>query len=146
MSVDKADPGGNDDEWSTAKNLMMSTSTTGWPTERRLARSRWWTRQQANNLRNARHIINMVAQCNKQVKEQLTATSMHLHLHRATSLERVSASDDECEIVCSKFRVVVRCVCICEASWGKDSWALNARLCWWMVNSSDERSSEQKLT
>jgi hypothetical protein len=49
----------------------------------------------------------MITKCNEQIKEQLATTRMHLHLHGATSLESGAASDDESEIVCSEFGVVV---------------------------------------
>jgi hypothetical protein len=63
-----------------------------------------------SSLRNRGNVVDMVAQCNEEVKEELTASSMHLKLHCAASLESAPAADDECEIVCSEFRVSVWCV------------------------------------
>jgi len=60
----------------------------------------------------------MITQRNKQIKEQLTATRMHLHLHGAAPLEGVAASNDESEVVCSEFGVVVWCVCVGVAGGG----------------------------
>lgn len=46
------------------------------------------------NLRNTTNIIDMITKRDKQIKEQLTATRMHLHLHGTASFESVAASDD----------------------------------------------------
>ena len=52
----------------------------------------------------------MVAKCNEKIEEKLRAAIIHLELHRSTSLEGASRSDDQCKVVCSKFGVGVRCV------------------------------------
>jgi hypothetical protein len=47
-----------------------------------------------------RHIVHVIDQRNKQVKEQF-ATGLHLHLHGSASLEGVARADDECKVMCS---------------------------------------------
>lgn len=61
-----------------------------------------------------RQIIHVVYHRDEEVEEQLP-TVLHFVLHRAAALEGVSSSDDEREIVCSQFRVVVGCIGVCEA-------------------------------
>ena len=46
-----------------------------------------------------RQIVNVVAERDEEVKEHLRAALLHLHLHRAASLEGLAAADDEREIV-----------------------------------------------
>lgn len=52
----------------------------------------------------------MVAQGHKEIKEELTASSMHLQLHGPATLEGVPTANYECEVMGSKLRIVVRCV------------------------------------
>jgi hypothetical protein len=77
-------------------------------------------------LRNARNIIDVITQRDEQIKKQLTPTGHHLHLHRATSLERASTADDESEIMSSKFRVIIGSVGVSIASGSQDGAALNS--------------------
>ena len=43
----------------------------------------------------------MVDHSHEEVEEERRATLLHLHLHRAASLESVAGADDEGEVVCS---------------------------------------------
>lgn len=52
----------------------------------------------------------MVAKCDEEIEEELASSLSHLHLHGATSLEGVSAPDDQGEVVCSQLAVSVWCV------------------------------------
>ena len=63
--------------------------------------------EKRQDLRNASHIINMIAQRDEQVEEQLRAASHHLHLHGAAALEGPAAADDEREVVGSQLGVCV---------------------------------------
>jgi hypothetical protein len=63
----------------------------------------------------------------KEIEEEL-ATVLHLALHGTATLECVARSDDECEVVCTKLRIVVGCVGVCKASRREDRRALDARL------------------
>jgi len=67
-------------------------------------------RDKAEDLRNGCNIIDMIAQCNEEVEEELGPAGMHLHLHGSAAFECAAAADYESEVVCSKFRVSVRCV------------------------------------
>lgn len=62
----------------------------------------------------------MVAKCDEEVKEQLTPPLSHLHLHGATSLECVSAPDDQGKVVCSQLAVSVWCVGVGVSRRGDD--------------------------
>jgi len=79
------------------------------------------------NLRNTSNIINVVAQSNEQIKEELTASLLHLHLHSPATLECASTADYEGEVVSPKFGVGVGSISICVAGRREDSAALNAR-------------------
>ena len=50
-------------------------------------------KREANLLRSS-NIVNVIAKSHEEIEEQLTSTSSHLHLHRSTSLERVSTPDN----------------------------------------------------
>lgn len=52
----------------------------------------------------------MVAEGDKQVKEELSAAVEHLELHGAAALERAPAADDEGEIVGAQLGVGVRSI------------------------------------
>lgn len=69
----------------------------------------------------------MVDHGDEQVKEELAAI-LHLVLHGAAALERVSSADNEGKIVCSEFGVAVGCVHVRKPSRCQDGRALNARL------------------
>ena len=69
----------------------------------------------------------MVTHCDEKVKEQFTPL-LHLHLHRATPLESVSAADDEGKVVCSELGVSVGSMSICPSSRGEDGRYLDAGL------------------
>ena len=45
------------------------------------------------DLRNTSHIINMIAQRDEEVKEQLRAAGHHLHLHGTAALEGAAAAE-----------------------------------------------------
>ena len=72
-------------------------------------------------------VIHVVYHGDEQVEKQLAAV-FHLVLHRAAALEGVAGTDDECEVVCTKLGVVVRCVGVGVASGSQDGRALDARL------------------
>lgn len=74
-----------------------------------------------------RQVIHVVHHGDEQIKKQ-SAAVLHLVLHRAAALEGVSCSNNEREIVCSKFRVIVGCIGISKASRCQDCGALNAGL------------------
>jgi len=84
------------------------------------------TGERRRDLRNASHIINVIAQRDEQVEEQLRTTCHHFHLHGATALESSSAADNECEVVGSQLRVGVRCIGVSVAGGGEDCAALDA--------------------
>lgn len=72
-----------------------------------------------SDLRNTGDIIHMIAQSNKQIKEQLASSIIHLQLHGSTPFKGTSASNYESEIVGSKFGISIGCVgigiaCRCE--------------------------------
>jgi len=69
----------------------------------------------------------MIAQSDKEVEEELRASSMHLQLHRAASLECATTTDDQGKVVCPKFRITVRSVGICIAGRCKNRAALYTR-------------------
>ena len=71
----------------------------------------------------------MVAQGDKQVKEELGAAVEHLELHGAAALESAAAADDEGEVVRSQLRVGVGGVGVSVAGRGQDRARLDARLC-----------------
>jgi len=89
-------------------------------------RSRKRKGERQPDLRNTSHIINMIAQRDEEVKEQLRASGHHLHLHGAAALEGAAAADDEREVVGSELRVGVWCVGVGVASGGEDCAALDA--------------------
>lgn len=62
----------------------------------------------------------MIAQRHEEIEEELRATSLHLHLHRAASLESAPRADDESEVVCSKFAVGVGCISVGVAGGEED--------------------------
>lgn len=75
-----------------------------------------------------RDVIDMVAKRNEKVKEERCASVPHLELHCSATLEGITASDDEREIVGTKLRVRVGCVGVGVARRGKDRAALDSRL------------------
>ena len=50
-------------------------------------------------LLSARNVIDMIAQSDEKVEEELGATVEHLQLHRPASLECAAAADDESEVM-----------------------------------------------
>lgn len=81
------------------------------------------------NLRSARDVIYVIAQGDKQIKEELSAAVEHLKLHRATSLEGAAAADDEGEVVGAQLGVGVGGVRISIASGSEDGAGLDSRFC-----------------
>lgn len=71
----------------------------------------------------------MIAQRNEQVKEKLTAPSLHLQLHGAAALEGAAAADDEGEVVGAELGVGVGGVGVGVAGGGEDGAALDAGFC-----------------
>jgi hypothetical protein len=69
----------------------------------------------------------VIAHRDEEVEEQF-ATLLHLDLHGATSLEGVSAADDESEVMGPKLRVSVRCIRVGESGGREDGSDLDARL------------------
>lgn len=70
----------------------------------------------------------MIAQSNKQVKEELGAAVEHLQLHGAAPLERAAAADDEGEVVGAQLRVGVGRVCVGVAGRREDGAGLDPGL------------------
>ncbi len=85
-------------------------------------------------LRNASHVVNVIAQRHEQVEEELRAAGHHLHLHCAAALEGAAAADDECEVVGSQLRVGIGCVGVGVASGCQDCAALDAGFCCMLVS------------
>ena len=79
-------------------------------------------------LRAGRHVVDVVAQGNKQVEEELGAAVEHLQLHGAAALEGGAAADDEGEVVGAQLGVGVGCVGVGVAGRRQDGAALDARL------------------
>lgn len=71
-------------------------------------------------------VVNMVAEGDKEVEEQLAASVEHLGLHGAAALESVAAADDESKEVCAELGVVVGSVCISVAGRQEDGVACDA--------------------
>ncbi len=69
----------------------------------------------------------MVYHGNEQVEEELS-TVLHLALHCAASLESVSGSNDEREIVRTKLRVIIGSIGVCVTRRRQNGRALNSRL------------------
>lgn len=100
-------------------------------TERR--RWRWWRwvairclDEAALSTPRAGDVVNVVAESNKEVKEELAASIEHLGLHGAAALEGIAAADDESEEVCTELGVVVGSVCVSVASRQENGVACNA--------------------
>lgn len=68
----------------------------------------------------------MVAERDKEVKEERGAAVIHLQLHRAAPLEGASAADDEGEVVRPQLRVTIRRVGIGVSGRRQDGAALDA--------------------
>lgn len=73
-------------------------------------------------------IIDMIAEGDEEVEEELRAAVVHLQLHGAASLEGTPAADDESEVVGPQLRVCVGRVVVSVARRRQDGAALNARL------------------
>lgn len=100
-----------------------------------------------SNLRSARDVINMVAQGNKQVEEELSIAVEHLELHSAATLESAAAADDEGEVMGPELGVGVGSVGVGVASRGQDGAGLNAGLCFsWSAKLGAERNNSKEST
>lgn len=77
----------------------------------------------------AGNVVNVVAEGDKEVEEQLAASVEHLGLHGAAALEGVAAADDEGQEVCAQLGVVVRGVGVSVAGRQEDCVACNAGAC-----------------
>jgi hypothetical protein len=64
------------------------------------------------NLRSTCNIINVIAQSNEEIKEQLRASVLHFQLHCATSFKCVARTDYESEVVSTELGVGVGSVSI----------------------------------
>lgn len=71
----------------------------------------------------------MVAERNKEIKEELRAAVVHLQLHRAAALKGAAAADDQGKIVCPQLRVGVGRVGIRIPRRRQNGAARNAALC-----------------
>ena len=89
---------------------------------------RSWIIKGRKLLRHDRHVVDVVAQGDEEIKEELRAALEHLQLHGAAALEGAPAADDEGEIVCPQLGVRVGCVGVGVACRGQDGAALDARL------------------
>lgn len=87
------------------------------------------TTLRANLLGSRGYVINMIAQSNKEIEEELRAAVVHLQLHGAAPLEGAAAADDESEVVCSQLGIRVGRVGIRISRRCKNGAALDARLC-----------------
>src|SRR5215469_16297197 len=72
-------------------------------------------------------IINMVANCHEEIKEQFAA-NLHLHLHGAAALEGFPASDDQSQVMSAEARVTVRRVLVGIACTAQDGTDLDSTL------------------
>jgi hypothetical protein len=82
-----------------------------------------------SNLRDAGDVIDVVAQGDEQIKEELRAAVVHLELQGPTALEGASASDDKSQVVSAQLGVGVGGVGIGVTSRRQDGAALDARFC-----------------
>ena len=71
----------------------------------------------------------MIAESDKEVKEEGRAAVVHLQLHGPAALEGVARADDESEVVSAQLGVCVGRVGVCVASRRQDGAALDARFC-----------------
>ncbi len=78
----------------------------------------------------------MIAQSDKQIKEELGAAVVHLELHRAAPLEGAAAADDEGEKMCPQLRVRIRRVGIGVSGRRQDGARLDPGL-WGCASVSD---------
>lgn len=74
-------------------------------------------------------LVNVVAQGDEQVEEELGTAVEHLGLHGAATLEGGAAADDEGEVVGAKLGVGVGCVGVGIACGREDGIALNPGSC-----------------
>lgn len=70
----------------------------------------------------------MIHHSDEEIEEEWRTTVLHLHLHRAATLEGVAAANDEGKVVSAKFGVAGRCVGVGETSRRQDGAALDTRL------------------
>lgn len=70
----------------------------------------------------------MIAEGDKEIEKELTATIVHLELHCAALLKCRATADDERQVVSTQFGVRVRRMSIGVACRGEDSAALDATL------------------
>jgi hypothetical protein len=75
----------------------------------------------------------MVAQRHKEIKEELTASGVHLELHGPAPFECVSTADDESQVVSSELGVRVGRVGVGVASRREDRAALDSGFCFSLV-------------
>ena len=103
-------------------------------------RKRGWRR----NLRSVRDVIDVVAQGDKQVKEELAAAVEHLELHGAAALEGAAAADDEGEVVRPQLGVRVGSVGVGVAGRGEDGAGLDAGLCFRELEGLDAKRNDSE--
>lgn len=81
------------------------------------------------NIRSSGDVVDMVAQGDEQVEEELGAAVQHLELHGAAALEGAAAADDEGEVVGAQLGVRVGSVGVGIPGRGQDGASLDAGLC-----------------
>ena len=80
------------------------------------------------NSRGRGDVIDVVAQCHEEIKEELGSAIEHFKLHGAAALESAAGADDESQVVSSELGVIIRSVGIGISGRGQNSAALNPRL------------------
>jgi hypothetical protein len=88
----------------------------------------------------------VVAEGDKQVKEELSAAVEHLELHGAAALERAPAADDEGEIVGAQLGVGVGSIGVGVTGRGEDGAGLDTGLCFDELEEVMTKMTESPLT
>lgn len=96
------------------------------------------------DLRSARDVVDMVAQRNEQIEEELGVAVEHLELHGAAALEGAAAADDEGEVVRAQLGVGVGRVRVGVPGRGQDGARLDAGLCSHVLGLGRERDNLEK--
>lgn len=87
------------------------------------------TKLQDKNLLSRCNVVDMIAKCNKEVKEKRSSAVVHFQLHGAAPFERVAGANNKSEVVCTQLGVCIWGVGICVAGRRQDGAALNAGFC-----------------
>lgn len=75
------------------------------------------------------HVVDVVAESDKEIKEEGRAAIVHLQLHSPAALKGVAGADDEGKVVSPQLGVCVGRVGVCVAGRRQDGAALDARFC-----------------